>query len=143
MGVRIVYDELYGMPDGIQTDIEFLELMLLNGHNEKANRYIREAIPYLKRAAAILSDAEFEITTSPREDDEGDDDIWADDEPEKMIDVPAREEIDAAIAALPEDKRKKYDELQAEFRALTAEENPDHERIAAVIRVGNELIGID
>ena len=66
-------------------------------------------------------------------------DLWDD----ETITAPSRKEIDAAIAALPEDERKRYDELQAEFRALTAEENPDHERIAALIREGNELIGMN
>ena len=48
-----------------------LHTMILNGKNEKANRYLREAAIEIRHA---LSDALFEITTSP-EDIEDDDDV--------------------------------------------------------------------
>ena len=59
-------------------DLEFgesvLETMILNGKNEKANRYLREAALEIRHALSDLSDALFEITTSP-EDIEDDDDV--------------------------------------------------------------------
>ena len=51
-----------------------LETMILNGKNEKANRYLREAAIEIRHALSDLSDALFEITTSP-EDIEDDDDV--------------------------------------------------------------------
>lgn len=38
--------------------------MVLNGRNEKANRYLREAALEIRHALSDLSDALFEITTS-------------------------------------------------------------------------------
>lgn len=59
-------------------DLEFgesvLETMILNGKKEKANRYLREAALEIRHALSDLSDALFEITTSP-EDIEDDDDV--------------------------------------------------------------------
>ena len=59
-------------------DLEFgesvLETMILNGKNEKANRYLREAALKIRHALSDLSDALFEITKSP-EDIEDDDDV--------------------------------------------------------------------
>ena len=48
--------------------------MILNRKNEKANRYLREAALEIRHALSALSDALFEITTSP-EDIEDDDDV--------------------------------------------------------------------
>ena len=61
----------------LMVDLEFgetlLETMVLNGSNEKANRYLREAALEIRHALSDLSDALFEITTSPE--DIGDDDL--------------------------------------------------------------------
>ena len=55
-------------------DLEFgeslLETMILNGKNEKANRYLREAALEIRHALSDLSDALFEITTSPEDIDD-------------------------------------------------------------------------
>ena len=51
-----------------------LHTLILNGKNEKANRYLREAALEIRHALSDLSDALFEITTSP-EDIEDDDDV--------------------------------------------------------------------
>ena len=63
----------------IMGDLEFAELrlreMVQNGHNDKAVRYLGEAALEIRHALSDLSDALFEITTSPMEliDDEFDD----------------------------------------------------------------------
>lgn len=44
-----------------------LETMSLNGKNHKANRYLQEAMAEIRHALSDMSDAEFEITTSPYE----------------------------------------------------------------------------
>ena len=58
-------------------DLEFgesvLETMILNGKNEKANRYLREAALEIRHALSDLSDALFEITTSPEDIEDYDD----------------------------------------------------------------------
>lgn len=41
-----------------------LETMILNGKNEKANRYLRGAIWGIRRALSEMSDALFEVTTA-------------------------------------------------------------------------------
>ena len=50
--------------------------MILNGKNEKANRYLRGAIWGIQRALSEMSDALFEITTEPLDLDEFDDDDY-------------------------------------------------------------------
>ena len=42
-----------------------LQTMVLNGKNEKANRYLKEAILEIQHALSNMSDALFEITTEP------------------------------------------------------------------------------
>lgn len=41
-----------------------LDMMVTNGKNEKANRYLKEAAAEIRHALSDLSDAEFDITTS-------------------------------------------------------------------------------
>lgn len=41
-----------------------LEMMVLNGKNEKINRYLKEAMAEIRHALSDLSDAEFEMATS-------------------------------------------------------------------------------
>ena len=48
----------------LEFDISLLETMILNGKNEKANRYLKEAADEIRHALSDLSDAEFDICTS-------------------------------------------------------------------------------
>ena len=59
-----VYDDLGGMMGELEFDISLLETMILNGKNEKANRYLKEAADEIRHALSDLSDAEFDICTS-------------------------------------------------------------------------------
>ena len=59
-----VYDDLDGMMGELEFDISLLETMILNGKNEKANRYLKEAADEIRHALSDLSDAEFDICTS-------------------------------------------------------------------------------
>ena len=58
------YDDLGGMMGELEFDISLLETMILNGKNEKANRYLKEAADEIRHALSDLSDAEFDICTS-------------------------------------------------------------------------------
>jgi len=58
------YDDLGGMIGELEFDISLLEIMILNGKNEKANRYLKEAAAEIRHALSDLSDAEFDICTS-------------------------------------------------------------------------------
>ncbi len=59
-----VYDDLGGMMGKLEFDVSLLETMILNGKNEKANRYLKEAAAEIRHALSDLSDAEFDICTS-------------------------------------------------------------------------------
>ncbi len=58
------YDELGKIMGDLDADAAILEAIVLNGKNEKANRYLREAAEEIKHALSDLSDAVFEITPS-------------------------------------------------------------------------------
>ena len=62
--VNRVYDDLGGLMGELEFDISLLETMILNGKNEKANRYLKEAADEIRHALSDLSDAEFDICTS-------------------------------------------------------------------------------
>lgn len=70
--------EIYEELGNLMADLEFgeflIETMILNGKNQRANQYLREAALELRHALSDLSDALFEITTSPEEID-GDNDL--------------------------------------------------------------------
>ncbi len=70
--------EIYEELGNLMADLEFgeflIETMILNGKNQRANQYLREASLELRHALSDLSDALFEITTSP-EDIDGDNDL--------------------------------------------------------------------
>ena len=68
-----IYEELGELMGDLEFGETLLETMVLNGSNEKANRYLREAALEIRHALSDLSDALFEITTSPE--DIGDDDL--------------------------------------------------------------------
>ena len=44
-----------------------LETIILNGKNEDVNKYLERAIPEMRKALSYMSDAEFELFTSPSE----------------------------------------------------------------------------
>ena len=69
-----IYEDLRHLMGDLEFGESVLETMILNGKNEKANRYLREAALEIRHALSDLSDALFEITTSP-EDIEDDDDV--------------------------------------------------------------------
>ena len=58
------YEDLGGMMGELEFDVSLLETMILNGKNEKANRYLKAAAEELRHALSDLSDAEFDIFTS-------------------------------------------------------------------------------
>ena len=66
-----IYEDLGELMGDLEFGETLLETMVLNGSNEKANRYLREAALDIRHALSDLSDALFEITTSPE--DIGDD----------------------------------------------------------------------
>ena len=58
------YDDLAGMIGELEFDVSLLEMMVTNGKNDKANRYLKEAATEIRHALSYLSDAEFDICTS-------------------------------------------------------------------------------
>ena len=69
-----LYEDMGEVMGGLEAYKAELETMILNGKNEKANRYLRVAICGIQRALSEMSDALFEITTEPLDLDEFDDD---------------------------------------------------------------------
>ena len=67
-------DNVCEVKSDLEVDTEILETVLLNSKNEKAKRYIREAVQEMYRAAALLSDAEFDMSTSWDDDEDEEDD---------------------------------------------------------------------
>ena len=63
--INEIYDDLTGVMSDLEVGVEILETMILNSGNPKANRYLEGAIQEMRSALSNLSDAEFEITTSP------------------------------------------------------------------------------
>ena len=59
----------------------------------------------------------------------------------KEIKVPTWPEIEQRIAELPEEAKKKYEELRSQYEEETAKEKPDHEKIALLMKEANELLG--
>ena len=65
-----IYEDLGQLMGDLEFGESLLETMILNGKNEKANRYLREAAIEIRHA---LSDALFELTTSPEDIDDDND----------------------------------------------------------------------
>ena len=65
-----IYEDLGHLMGDLEFGESLLETMILNGKNEKANRYLREAVLEIRYALSDLSDALFEITTSPEDIDD-------------------------------------------------------------------------
>ena len=59
-----VYDDLGTMMGELEFDLTLLDMMITNGKNTKANRYLKEAMAEIRHALSDLSDAEFDISTS-------------------------------------------------------------------------------
>lgn len=66
-----IYADFFEVMSDVETGIMQLETVVLNGKKHKANRYIEMAIQEIRRAVSYMSDAEFEITTSPLDMSEG------------------------------------------------------------------------
>ena len=60
-----IYEELGDLMADLEFGKSMIETMILNGKNQRANQYLREAALELRHALSDLSDALFEITTSP------------------------------------------------------------------------------
>ena len=69
-----IYEELGDLMADLEFGKSMIETMIQNGKNQRANQYLREAALELRHALSDLSDALFEITTSP-EDIDGDNDL--------------------------------------------------------------------
>ena len=69
-----IYEDLGHLMGDLEFGESLIETMILNGKNQRANQYLREAALELRHALSDLSDALFEITTSP-EDIDGDNDL--------------------------------------------------------------------
>ena len=65
-----IYDEIYQVKGDLEFGVAVLETVLLNGKNEIANRYLKSALLEIRHALSDLSDAEFEISTAPDEDED-------------------------------------------------------------------------
>lgn len=65
-----IYEDLGQLMGDLEFGETLLETMIVNRRNEKANRYVREAALEIRHALSDLSDALFEITTSPEDIDE-------------------------------------------------------------------------
>ncbi len=64
-----IYKEIYQVKGDLEFGVAVLETVLLNGKNEIANRYLKSALLEIRHALSDLSDAEFEISTTPDEDE--------------------------------------------------------------------------
>ena len=68
-----IYEDLGHLMGDLEFGESLLETMILNGKNEKANRYLRAATLEIRHALSNLSDALFEITTTPEDIDDDND----------------------------------------------------------------------
>ena len=68
-----IYEELGDLMADLEFGKSMIETMILNGKNQRANQYLREAALELRHALSDLSDALFEITTSPEDIDDDND----------------------------------------------------------------------
>ena len=70
-----LYCDLAEIAGTLEAYVPELETIILNGGNEKANYYLRGAIEGIQGALSAISDAEFEIDTSPVSYDDSEDEI--------------------------------------------------------------------
>ncbi|MGN0363294.1 MAG: hypothetical protein ACI4ET_10685 [Bilifractor sp.] len=64
-----MYDDLGGIMGTLEAYEAEIDTMILNGSIETANIHLRNSLTYLRQCLSELSDAEFEVTTSPFDDD--------------------------------------------------------------------------
>ena len=69
-----LYSDLGSVMGALEADADEISMMVLNGSNDAANRYLKEAEGNVRRALVHLSDALFEITTTPMDTSDDDDD---------------------------------------------------------------------
>ena len=62
-----IYDDFLEIKTVLEADVYLLETIILNGKNEDVNKYLERAIPEMRKALSYMSDAQFELFTSPRE----------------------------------------------------------------------------
>lgn len=65
-----IYEGLGQLMGDLEFGQSMPETMILNGKNEKANRYLREAALEIRYALSDLSNALFELSTSPEDIDD-------------------------------------------------------------------------
>ena len=66
-----IYDEFFEVKRDLEIGVDLIENIILNGKNDNANKYLKQALPEMKKALSYMSDAEFELYTSPTEMFEG------------------------------------------------------------------------
>lgn len=66
-----IYDEFFEVKRDLEIGVDLIENIILNGKNDNANKYLKQALPEMKKALYYMSDAEFELCTSPTEMFEG------------------------------------------------------------------------
>lgn len=66
-----IYDEFFEVKRDLEIGVDLIENIILNGKNDNANKYLKQALPEMKKALSYMSDAEFELCTSPTEMFEG------------------------------------------------------------------------
>lgn len=60
-----LYTDLGKVMGDLEADDTAIETIIMNSKNETANRYLRETVDEIKRVLSDMSEALFEITTSP------------------------------------------------------------------------------
>ena len=66
-----IYDEFFEVKRDLEIGVDLIENIILNGKNDNANKYLKQALPEMKKALSYMSDAEFELCTSPADGFEG------------------------------------------------------------------------
>lgn len=72
------YEDIGEIMGTLEAYVSIIGTMVLNGKCKSGNRYLREASVEMKRALSDLSDALFEVSTSPVDEgiEEDDDDFY-------------------------------------------------------------------
>lgn len=66
-----IYDDFLEVKRDLEMGVDIIESIILNGKNDDVNKYLKRALPEMKKALSYMSDAEFELCTSPTEMFEG------------------------------------------------------------------------
>ena len=66
-----IYEDFFKVKSDLEIGVDIIEQIILNGKNDDANKYLKRALPEMRRALSYMSDAEFELYTSPKEMFEG------------------------------------------------------------------------